>query len=257
MSANTVLTAGDEATAEQTAIAQAAVQALSTRGEQLLPAADLSQLIGVTPGGWARFARYWDDLKIDTFMADGGTYRYRRYGQYELDPDSGELTPLPHEPYRQERFFNPLNGGVDRIYEPLTDDFTGDPLLRELLVSLGRIFSAVDKTQRWLIKLHPVRIIAGSVMGQPAPEGLHRDGVTFVGSLLIDRLNITGGQSSVYTADGELLRTVTLSQRGDLLIGDDQRTLHEVTPIHAVDADQSAHRDVLVLNYCSLPAKLR
>ena len=87
----------------------------------------------------------------------------------------------------------------------------------KLLTSLGQIFTQVGDTQRWLIKLHPVRIIAGDDQGQPAPDGRHRDGVTFVGSLLIDRLNITGGQSSTYDHREELMMTTTLGEVGDLL----------------------------------------
>ncbi|EHR62325.1 2OG-Fe dioxygenase family protein [Saccharomonospora cyanea] len=236
--------------------AHAVVDGLSNTGEHLVTSAELSAIIGATAEDWARFAKNWEDLKLDTFMADGGTYRYRRYGQFELDPFTDELTLLPHEPYRQEKFFNKLNGGVDRVYEPLTEEFIGDPLLRNLMTALGHIFTTVDDTRRWLIKLHPVRIIAGENIGQPAPEGRHRDGVTFVGSLLIDRLNISGGESTTYDEQQNLLRTVTLSEAGDLLLGDDQRTFHQVTPIEAVDKTKPAHRDVLVVNYTALPGRL-
>ncbi|MGW4193875.1 2OG-Fe dioxygenase family protein [Streptomyces sp. NPDC005004] len=228
---------------------EAAIGALAGPGGYLLPSAGLSRLLGVGPADWLRFGRNWDDLERDTHMADGGSYRYRRYGQYDLDPGTGELVLLPHEPYRQESDVNPLNGGVDRLFEPLTDSFTGDPMLPTLLVTLGRVFSAVDGTQRWNIKLHPYRITAGSEVGRPAPEGRHRDGVTFITSLLINRINVTGGESSVCSDDGEGLLTTTLSQPGDLLLGDDRRTLHSVTPLHPVDTTAPAHRDVLVMAY--------
>ncbi|MEU7720815.1 2OG-Fe dioxygenase family protein [Streptomyces tibetensis] len=229
--------------------AEAAITALSGPGGHLLPAAELTRLLGAVEADWTRFASNWDDLSLDTHMADGGTYRYRRYGQYDLDLGTGELTLLPHEPYRQESEVNPLNGGVDRLFEPLTAAFTSDPLLRTLLVTLGSVFSTVDGTRHWNIKLHPYRITAGAEAGQPAPEGRHRDGVTFITSLLIDRLNVTGGESSVYSDDGTHLLTTTLSTPGDLLLGDDRRTLHSVTPVHPVDATEPAHRDVLVMAY--------
>ncbi|ALG08374.1 2OG-Fe dioxygenase family protein [Kibdelosporangium phytohabitans] len=236
--------------------ANAVVDGLSKTGEHLVTSDQTSAIIGASTQDWAHFAANWEDLKLDAFMADGGKYRYRRYGQYELYPHTNELNALPHEPYRQEKFFNKLNGGVDRVYEPLTERFTSDPLLSNLLISLGQIFTTIDATQRWLIKLHPVRIIAGENIGQPAPEGRHRDGVTFVGSLLIDRLNITGGVSSTYDEQQNHLRTVTLAEAGDLLLGDDQQTFHQVTPIEAVDKNSPAHRDVLVLNYTALPGRL-
>ncbi|MBL1082178.1 2OG-Fe dioxygenase family protein [Streptomyces actinomycinicus] len=227
-----------------------AVTALSGPGGHLLPSAALSSLLGVGAADWARFAAHWDELTLDTCMADGGTYRYRRYGQFDLDPAAGEATLLPHAPYRQETEVNPLNGGVERVFEPLTESFVNDPLLRAVLVALGRIFSEVDGTPRWNVKLHPYRIHASADQeGQPAPEGRHRDGVTFITSLLIGRTNVSGGESGVYTDAGGHLLTTTLSEPGDLLLGDDRRTLHSVTPVRPVDPALPAHRDVLVIAY--------
>ncbi|WP_245984663.1 2OG-Fe dioxygenase family protein [Streptomyces tateyamensis] len=168
-------------------------------------------------------------------------------------PELGRPDPEPlhgrHEPYRQESYINALNGGVERVFDPLTEQFSGDPLLRELLVLLGRMFSAVDGTPVWNIKLHPYRITAGEQVGHPAPEGRHRDGVTFITSLLISRTNVEGGESGVYTDEDEHLLTVTLTEPGDLLLGDDARTTHSVTPVRPVDGSAPAHRDVLVIAY--------
>ncbi|MCX5384378.1 2OG-Fe dioxygenase family protein [Streptomyces sp. NBC_00083] len=234
-------------------VAVAAVNALTGAGGHLMPAAELSSLVGVDATDWARFAAHWDELTLDTHMADGGTYRFRRYGQFELDPAAGALTLLPHAPYRQESEINPLNGGVERVFDPLTDAFAGDALLRSVLVELGRVFTAVDGTAAWNVKLHPYRISASAGQtGQPAPEGRHRDGVTFITSLMIGRTNVTGGESGVYTDEGEHLLTTTLSEPGDLLLGDDRRTLHSVTPVRPVDAGLAAHRDVLVIAYTAL-----
>lgn len=229
--------------------AAATVISLADSGACLLPSADLSELLGVGGADWSRFARNWDDLTLDHFMADGGTYRYRRYGQFDLAVASGELTPLPHEPFVQARYINPLNGGFERKFDPLTEQFIDDALLRDLLVLLGRMFSAVDGTPMWNVKLHPYRITAGEEVGHPAPEGRHRDGVTFIASLLIARINVEGGESAVYTEDGEHLLTTTLTRPGDLLLGDDRRTLHSVTAVQPVDRSVAAHRDVLVIAY--------
>ncbi|QGV79466.1 2OG-Fe dioxygenase family protein [Streptomyces ficellus] len=233
-------------------VALDAVRALAGPGGHLMPSAALSALAGVDADDWTRFAAHWDELTLDTYMADGGTYRYRRYGQFELDAVTGELTRLPHAPYRQESDVNPLNGGIERVFDPLTESFAGDPLLRSVLTELGRVFSAVEEgaTTTWNVKLHPYRINASAdQQGQPAPEGRHRDGVTFITSLMIGRTNVTGGESGVYTDAGEHLLTTTLSEPGDLLLGDDRRTLHSVTPVQPADPALAAHRDVLVIAY--------
>ncbi|MCX5421490.1 2OG-Fe dioxygenase family protein [Streptomyces sp. NBC_00078] len=74
-------------------------------------------------------------------------------------------------------------------------------------------------------------------------------GATIITSLLIGRSNVTGGESAVYSDEGEHLLTVTLSEPGDLLLGDDRRTLHSVTPVQPLDPELAAHRDVLVIAY--------
>ena len=43
----------------------------------------------------------------------------------------------------------------------------------------------------------------------PTPEGVHRDGVTLVSSLLVGRQNAVGGASSVYDPDGVRLLETT------------------------------------------------
>lgn len=227
-----------------------AVHELSSWGGHLQPAAEQSALIGATPEDWARFARHWDDLVVDTYMRDGGTYRLRRYGHFTLDTASGELTALPHGPYRQEKDINPLNGGFERHFEPLTPAFHDDPLTRAIVLSLGEIFSAVEGATRWDVKLHPFRIVTDSSQtGRPAPQGRHRDGSTFVTSLLVGRTNVVGGESSLYTEEGRQLLAATLSEPGDQLLVDDRKVLHDVTPVLAADPAAPAHRDVLIVDF--------
>jgi hypothetical protein len=233
--------------------ARAAIKDLSESGAHLVRQQDFSSLTGASPSDWARFAENWDDLKLDTFMADGGTYRYRRYSQFEIDVEAECLTRLPHGPYRQEAYVNNLNGGVDRLYEPLTDTFVNDPLLRDVLMKLAGIFSGVDRTTKWNVKVTPIRIIATrDQQGQPTPEGRHRDGATFITSLMIGRNNVTGGESSVYTDDDVLLVSTTLCEPGDILLGDDRRTLHGVTALRPDNSEEQGHRDVLIMAYTAL-----
>ena len=97
----------------------AAIKDLSESGAHLVQHDDFSSLTGISPDDWARFGENWGDLRRDPYMADGGTYRHRRYGQFEIDVETGDLTQLPHGPYRQEADVNKLHGGVDRVYNRL------------------------------------------------------------------------------------------------------------------------------------------
>jgi hypothetical protein len=228
----------------------AAVRELSSWGGYLQPAVEQNDLIGATPADWTRFARHWDDLTVDTYMRDGGVYRYRRYGHFRLDSATGELAALPHGPYQQESSVNPLNGGIVRHFDPLTGDFLTDPLTRSIVLALGEIFSAVEGNTDWDVKLHPFRIVTSSTeTGRPAPQGRHRDGSAFVTSLLVNRTNVTGGESSLYTPEGERLLATTLTRPGDQLLVDDRAVLHDVTPIRPIDPTVAAYRDVLIVDF--------
>jgi hypothetical protein len=237
---------GDTTANTAYAAVAAARRALASTGAYPMPPAEVSACVGTDPDGWARFAAHWDDLVPDPYAAGSGTRRLRRYGSFSLTRQ-GRLTPLPHDAFVQPEASNPMYVGVDRHFEPLTDAFAADPLLTSVIGLLGQVAGGLDDRAEWWVKVHPFRVLASAGQaGQPTPEGRHRDGVTLVSSLLIGRENATGGESSVYGADGTHLLTTTLSEPGGLLLGDDRRTLHEVTPIRPLDPARPARRDVLV-----------
>ncbi|MFH8683033.1 2OG-Fe dioxygenase family protein [Streptomyces lydicus] len=221
--------------------------ALSTTGVHLMPPAAVRAHLSTGPEGWARFAGHWEDLSPDPYAAEQGTRRRRRYGRFALTPATGELRRLPHLPFVQPDGSNPLYAAVDRHFDPLTDAFAADPVLRAVLTLLGRLAGALDSAPRWNAEVHPFRVVATPHgEGSPTPEGRHRDGVTLVSSLLVGRDNATGGSSTVCTPGGRALLTTTLDEPATLLLSDDRATLHGVSPIRPADPSRPAHRDVLV-----------
>lgn len=213
-----------------------------------MPAAVTTSCLGVDETAWGRFRSHWESLGTDRYAADRGTCRLRRYGQFSVTSTTQEVTPLPQASFVQPEDSNPLYVGVDRTFDPLTDCFVADPVFRALLPLLGRVATALDNTASWNAKVHPFRVVASAeTAGLPTPEGLHRDGVTLVSSLLIGRDNAAGGESSVFGPDGRRLLTTTLTEPGTLLLGDDRHTLHSVSPVRPVDPGRPACRDVLVV----------
>jgi len=224
----------------------AARQALLSRRVHVMEADAVSRCVGVTAEDWRRFAVHWEDLAPDHYAAQEGTHRLRRYGHFSLDRTGG-LRPMPHLAFAQPEDTNPLYTGEDRHFEPLTDVFVADPLFKALMRLLGRIASCLQHADTWSVKVHPFRVVASADnAGLPTPEGLHRDGVTLVTSLMIGRENAVGGQSAVYTPDGTHLLTTTLQEPGTLLLGDDRATLHQVAPVRPAETTRPARRDVLV-----------
>ena len=166
---------------------------LRSVGACLMPSTDLLSSLGIGDDVWRRFRSHWDELPTDHYADELGTQRLRRYGLYSLANETA--TPVPAAAFVQPEDSNPLYLQTDRLFEPLTND----PLLHKLLLLLAQFAAVLDDIPEWTVKVHPFRVVASADgTGQPTPEGVHRDGVTLVTSLLIARRNAVGGESSVF-----------------------------------------------------------
>ncbi|MDO9612457.1 MAG: 2OG-Fe dioxygenase family protein, partial [Serpentinimonas sp.] len=64
---------------------------------------------------------------------------------------------------------------------------------------------------------------------------------------MVGRHGIKGGESRVFEADGPSGQRFTLSQPWSLLLLDDERVIHESTPIQPLEPGVLGWRDTLVL----------
>lgn len=226
---------------------------LRAQHHALVPGVVMGLEAQVTQDAWHDFADHWNRLTRDRHMGDGGNYRLRRYGQFDTRRD-GSLRLRAHEAYEQPRHVNPLNGGVQRHFDPLEPSFVAHRVLRGIL---ERLRAMVDRTAGgrtdWNIRLHPYRILArDGAPGQPTPEGLHRDGVDYVVSMLVSRHNVKGGQTTVTNTRGTPLSTLTLQGAMSTLIADDAKTMHAVSAVEPQVRGKPAWRDVLVVAFTRL-----
>jgi len=216
-----------------------------------VPAADFRSLAGeASLTAWTAFARSWDHLRIDEFMAGGGRFRRRRFGRFQAT--RGVITRAPHGPHFQDRTYNPLNGGIDRWFEPVSSAIGSHPITTRLLELCVDVFSRASgssaKESVWKIEMHQFRIEPGRrEIGKPTPEGMHRDGVDFVLVALIGRIGVAGGVTDIADATGRSLGAFTLTEPLDAVFLDDRRVRHGVTPLEILAPRRPAHRDVLVL----------
>lgn len=211
---------------------------------------------------WDAFAESWNELELDTYMADGGRYRRRRHAVYvatdaATDAVTGAVTGAvrrdAHQPHYQALDYNPLNGGVARWFEPIAPEVGGGQTMRTVLAFCHRFFGSVaPQTRAWRVEAHQFRIEARSwESGRPTPEGLHRDGVDYVLVLLVRRRNIQSGTTTIHGPDGQRLGDFTLTQPLDAALLDDSRVSHGVTPVQPLDPTAPAYRDVLVMTFSS------
>jgi len=201
---------------------------------------------------WDGFARSWDDLGVDMYMADGGRYRRRRFACFRAGPEG--VLRKPHQPHYQSRDYNPLNGGIERWFEPVTDAIAAHPALRAILERCHRLFDrltpAAMRPASWHVEMHQFRIEALSGRdGKPTPEGMHRDGVDWVLVLLVSRVNIASGETSIGDLGMRPLGSFTLTDPLDSAVTDDNRVHHGVTAVTPLDPARPGHRDVLVVTF--------
>jgi hypothetical protein len=201
---------------------------------------------------WDRFAASWDDLGVDTFMADGGRYRRRRFAAFRATPEA--VLRKPHQPHYQSRDYNALNGGIERWFEPVTDAIGTHPALRAILDTCRDLFDRLTpervRPDSWHVETHQFRIEARTgAAGKPTPEGIHRDGVDWVLVLLVSRINIASGETSIHDLGKNELGSFTLTDPLDAAFTDDNRVYHGVTPVSPLDPARPGHRDVLVVTF--------
>ncbi len=222
---------------------------LQERGFAFVDGAAMTALL--SPFGptsdWDAFRASWSDMPLDGYMADGGRYRRRRHAVYTAAHGEA-IIRAPHQPHYQSRDYNPLNGGVERWFAPI-DPAVGDgATMRAILDASRSTFERAAGAHAWRIEVHQFRIEARTdERGRPTPEGVHRDGVDYVIVLLVDRVNVGRGTTTVHSIDGRPLGSFTLTTPLDAAILDDSRVAHGVTPIEPLDPGRPAHRDVLVV----------
>src|SRR5262245_12503713 len=203
-----------------------------------------------TLSDWPGFAESWNDLEVDTYMADGGRYRRRRLAVYHAGKH-GPIERGPHQPHFQTLAYNRLNGGVDRWFKPVNDAIGSGATMRTILEYCRSLFGRLaPETQRWHIEVHQFRIEARpGEQGKPTPEGMHRDGVDYVLVLLVNRRNIRSGTTTVHDANQRTLGSFTLTDPFDAALVDDERCYHGVTPVEPENPAVPAYRDVLVVTF--------
>ena len=203
-----------------------------------------------------RLAQEWDHLEPDGHLRNNASFRRRRFGLFYFDPDSDQLVLMPSDSYFQSLDINAYAGGVARSFAPLRPSFARNELLGELIrLHFRELPIEGDRLSHpWLVDIHQIRIIAtADEQGEPTPEGPHHDGEEFGVIQLVQRQNLTGGTSTVYSNDGEELLSCTLREPMDTLIIWDPHVMHAVSPIRPLDPDQPAIRDTLLIGYDPRP----
>ena len=222
-----------------------AAATLQEMGCVLLQPQDLAQECHVRLADLASLADSWNDLPRDAHLRDGGRYRFRRHSCFIHQDGTPRL--VPHRAHWQPTEYNALHGGMERWFEPITAPVLQDAAWNHLLDGLAGLFSRARPTARWYIEAHQFRIDTAAGIGRPTPEGAHRDGVDYVAVILVNRVNVRGGETRVFEAQGTSGVRFTMTQPWTALLLDDAKVIHETTPIQ--NDGEGGVRDTLVITF--------
>ena len=225
--------------------------ALAAHGFALVRSAELRAALPTkATAAFADFTLSWNRLGDDRYMADGGRYRRRRHAVFSVGPKG--IARKPPQPHFQSRDYNPLNGGIQRVFEPIEPSVATSPTMIGLIHLADRIFTPLSsqRVPTWHVEVHQFRIEAGEGRpGQPTPEGLHRDGVDWVLVVLTARVNVAQGVTHIHASGGESLGAFCLAEPLDAAFINDRQVCHAVTPVVPIDPTRPAYRDVLVITF--------
>jgi len=222
-------------------------QALRSQGYVVASAETVAEMSKVTLANLLNLTQFWEGLPRDPYLKDGGRYRFRRHASYEIKGDHLHL--VAHRAHWQSVDYNALHGGIERWFEPVQAALLNNPAWQSLLLGLAQVLRGLKPTQTWFVEAHQFRIDTTDGIGRPTPEGAHRDGVDFVAVFLLDRVGIKGGETRIFDASGSAGLRFTLAQPWSVLLMNDEKMIHESTPIQPLG--DYGYRDTLVLTFRS------
>ena len=198
----------------------------------------------------------WNFLEQDQYMLDQGKYRYRKHTVFSASSlDLYPIIPQKNKPHFQHINYNELNGGIERWYKPIDKEVLINPCFYYQLLYPLKIFNALEKNNieenffEWYIEAHQFRIYAKNEEGKPTPEGIHRDGVSYVYISMVQKKNIYGGVSRIFDNKKDIIKKVEMEKTFESLYLDDKMLYHDVSPIRPKNNQEDAFRDVLVVTF--------
>src|SRR5579871_551966 len=108
-------------------------QALADHGFAFVTADTMQPLLTAVGGlaDWETFAKSWERLGPDAYLAAKGRARRRRHAVFKAE--AGQITAMPHQPHYQALQYNNLQGDIERWFEPIEGDIAQGESLNTIL----------------------------------------------------------------------------------------------------------------------------
>ncbi len=185
---------------------------------------------------------FFGDLPADPYLE--GDYRFRRLSRFQLFED--RVVKLPHSPLFQSKEYNPLLGDVVREFSELDDGLCELEDFQKVVLEFFDFCKVCSTSNE--VGIHQIRTVASAgEIGQPAPEGIHRDGVDLVGIFCVNRERIEGGETYLYKSKHSDPIFTKILNPGELLVFNDHQFFHFTSIVNAISSEEKGIRDVFVL----------
>lgn len=199
-------------------------------------------------------------------------FRQSKNGRFLFELDDHRVRRLEFQPFTlsAEEDFKRYDSGQTRHFDEVDNDLQLNTAFKALLVFKAMVFHGVEtarrpkldyNSQKWICTLFNLRTITTpSMLGEPALEGVHSDGVdhtmtTYLGSnnmapnsavtFMHDMAETTGIPLDQTTTKLVMARSQHRHFLDTLLIVDHERK-HSISPVYAIDKSQRATRDMLI-----------
>jgi hypothetical protein len=224
--------------------------------------------LGATDEDFERLKLVSDQLESDPTLP----FRKSRNGRICLDPQARRGYRLEKQPFilSCEEDFVRHDSETLRSFDEVQDDLQLNTVLQALLAFKFIVIHGVDIARRprldyaraeWICTLFNLRTVTTTgLLGEPALEGVHSDGVDHTMTTFLSSRNMTADSAETFLHD---MREVNgrrwhetdpglvkgrAQHRGflDTLLVVDHEYKHSVSPVHPIDDTESAVRDMLI-----------
>ncbi|BAU66182.1 hypothetical protein STA3757_35850 [Stanieria sp. NIES-3757] len=188
-----------------------------------------------------RLTYFFNNLKSDPYLNE--QYRFRALSRFQVIDK--KLVKLPHNLFFQSQKYNPLLGDVIREYPEIDEELIKLNDFAKIILEFYEFCQLCSDSNE--IAVHQIRITTSARQrGQPAPEGIHRDGVDLVGIFCVNRHEIEGGITYLYRSKNDPPVLSKILNPGEFLIFNDEQFFHYTSAITTLPS-QLGIRDVFVL----------
>ena len=242
-----------------------AERALFVRAKDMMP---LVLGLGARTEDLQRMSDVGDRLVGDPTLP----FRLTRNGRFCVDYGTSSLRRLEFQPFTltEEEDFKRYDSGEVRRFDEIEDQLQLNSVWQALVVFKAIMIHGVDIAHRpfldyaankWVCTLFCVRTFTNAaVLGEPALEGVHSDGVDHTMTTYLKSSNMSSDSAATYfhgmaettgihlnqSRPANILGRVQHTALLDTLIIADHERKHSLSAVHPIDKSKEAYRDMLV-----------